>query len=130
MFRNLFFDVKGKKADILKNGNLSCAVFVSSVLYLFKLISGTHATINSTLADMKKSGCREIKKPKIGCLALWDYEKGHRHLGFYIGKKSAVSNDSQKRIIARHHWTYGTDKNKKPKRKILSFYWNKKLDIE
>ena len=130
IFSNLFFNIKSKKTDILKSGKLSCAVFVSSVLYLFKMIRDRHATVDSTLADMKKSGWKEIKEPKIGCVILWDYDKGHRHLGFYTGADSAISNDSKKGKISKHHYTYGFNKKKNPKREIVAFYWNKKLDIE
>jgi hypothetical protein len=77
---------------------------------------------------MKKSGWEKTKKPKPGCVILWENQKGHEHLGFYFGKKSAISNDSKKKIISEHHWTYGADKNGKPKRKIIGLYWNKKLD--
>jgi hypothetical protein len=127
MFRNFFLEANGKKIDILKNGKVSCASFVSSILYLFKLIGDSHATIDSTLKDMEKSGWKEIKKPKIGCVILWENQKGHRHLGFYLGGKSTISHRPEKRTPVKHHWTYGVDKNGNPKRKIIAFFWNDKL---
>jgi hypothetical protein len=127
MFRNLFLNVNGKKSDVLKNGDLSCAYFVSSILYLFGLIKEKHATVDGTLMDMEKSGWREIKKPEIGSVILWETQKKHEHLGFYLGEKSAISHRPEKRFPIKHHWTYGTDKNGNPKRKIIAFYWNKKL---
>lgn len=70
MFRNLYAKVDGKKVDITKNGNLSCAVFVSSILFLFKLIKGVHATVNGTIRDLKESGWIETKTPEIGCVLV------------------------------------------------------------
>ena len=37
LFRNLYFDINGKRTDILKNGVLSCAAFVSWILKNFKI---------------------------------------------------------------------------------------------
>ena len=37
IFRNSYAKVNGKKKDILKNGKVSCAFFVSSILALFPL---------------------------------------------------------------------------------------------
>jgi hypothetical protein len=128
IFRNLFVKINGKKNDVLKNGDLSCAYFVSSVLYLFGLIKEKHATVDGALKDMEKSGWKEIKKPKIGCVILWDLKNEQRHIGFYMGEKSAISHRPEKRTPVKHHWTYGIDKNGNPKRKILAFYWSKKLD--
>ena len=51
LFRNLYAYVDGKKMDILENGNLSCANFVSSILYSYKLIGGKHATVDGTVRD-------------------------------------------------------------------------------
>jgi len=56
MFRNLYAKVNGKNKDITENGNLSCALYVSSLLYLFKLIKDIHATVSGTLGDLKRSG--------------------------------------------------------------------------
>lgn len=127
MFRNLFLNVNGKKTDVLKNGDLSCAYFVSSILYLFGLIKEKHATVDGSIKGMKRFGWKIIKKPKIGCVILWDLKDGHRHLGFYLGGKSAISHRPEKRVPVKHHWTYGVDKNGNPKRKILAFHWNDKL---
>ena len=134
IFRNLFFNVNGKKKDILKNGDLSCAYFISSILYLFGLIKEKHATVDGALKDMKKSGWKEIKNPKPGCIILWDYKPlkngklGNRHLSFYLSGKSAISHRSEKRMPIRHDLNRGTGKNIIPIRKIIAFYWNKKLD--
>ena len=132
LFRNLYALVDGKRKDILENGALSCAAFVSSILYLFKLISDTHATVQGTVADLKKSGWTKIKKPREGAVLVWkpqDFGSGeaHKHIGFYIGNGRAISNFYKKRQPILHHWTFGT-KNGRPVRKIEQIFWNKKLN--
>src|SRR3989344_5072067 len=71
MFSNLYAKLDNKKLDITKNGNLSCAFYVSSILFLFKLVKEIHATVNGTLKDLKESGWTKIEKPRIGCVLIW-----------------------------------------------------------
>ena len=120
LFRNLYAKVGGKKIDITENGNLSCAIFVSSILVLFKLIKDVHATVNGTVRDLKESSWVEIKKPKIGCILVWvekDFGNGrlHKHIGFYIGKEKAISNDFRRGYPTKHDWKF---------RKIEAMFWN------
>lgn len=122
MFKN-FYCFKKKKIDVLKNGRLSCAFYVSSILKLFNLISRPHPTVKSTIKDMQANGWEKIKTPKVGAVLRWEKQKGHEHLGFYIGNQKAVSNSSQKGVPVIHHWTYNG------KRKIIAIYWSKKLII-
>ncbi|MDO8743301.1 MAG: hypothetical protein Q7J30_01975 [Candidatus Azambacteria bacterium] len=132
MFRNVYAKVDGKKTDIMKNGDVSCAFFASSILVLFKLIKEIHGTVDGTARDLGQSGWKKIKQPKIGSVIVWekkDFGKKdfHKHIGFYMGNNKAISTNSSKNgQPAIHHWTYGI-KNKKPGRNIESIYWNKKL---
>ena len=127
LFRNSYAKVNGMKRDILKNGELSCAFFTSSVLVIFKLIKEIHSTVEGTIRDLEASGWKKIKKPKIGSVLIWEESVGHKHSGFYIGGGKAVSNSLQKRTPIVHHWTFGIKKGK-PVRKIIAIYWHKKLD--
>jgi hypothetical protein len=83
--------------------------------------------------DMKKSGWRQVRRPKVGSVLVWEelrFDDGaHSHMGFYIGNKRAISNSRVKRVPAVHHWTYGT-KNGKSNRRITAVYWHKKLDTK
>ena len=72
LFRNLYFDINGKRTDILKNGVLSCAAFVSWILKNFDLIKERHATVDGTMKDLKKSGWYKIEKPKLGSILVWE----------------------------------------------------------
>lgn len=126
MFRNLLALVNGQKKNIVVNGRVACAFYVSALLLIFKLIKNLHATVDGTVTDLKKFGWKQIKKPRNGCIIIWD--KGdfgagvHNHIGFYIGDNFAVSNSSTKRHPVKHHWTY----NKKRKIKLL--LWHPKLN--
>lgn len=134
LFRNLYFRINDKAVDVLEDGDLSCANYVTAILYLFDLIKKRHTTVTGTVEDILKSGWYEIKKPQKGALILWDFKKKsdgtqgkNRHVGFYIDKETAISNSSSKRIIARHHPTFGTFSNGKAKRDILAYYWHDNL---
>ena len=131
IFRNLSFKIKGKNVDVLENGNLSCAFFVSSILYLFDLIEELHTTVSWTVRDMKGQGWKKIKKLIPGSILIWEeviFKDGnnHKHMGFYVGKGRAISNRYEFKTPRIHHWTFGT-KNGKPKRKVEAIYWHKKL---
>jgi hypothetical protein len=126
LYRNFYAKVNNKKEDIVKNGELSCAYFVSSILVIFDLIKGIHLTVDGTEKDLKRSGWKRIKKPEIGCVLIWvakKYKDGgtHRHMGFYMGKDKAISNDHEKGSPRVHHFTYAG------KRKIEAIYCNRKL---
>ncbi len=127
MFRHFYILNQGKKKDILKNGCLSCARYVSCILKIFGLISETHATVSSTVKDMINSGWRETVKLVPGSILLWEEQiqsNGdlHEHLGFYLGKDKAISHRDEKRLPIIHHYTYGKTKNDKPKRKIVKIF--------
>ena len=131
IFRNFYAEIAGRKTDITKNGILSCAWFVSSVLSLLKLIKEAHLTVDSVVKDLEKSGWQRIERPKIGSVLVWekilDKDGWHRHIGFYIGASKAISNSAKLRKIIKHHWTFGNKKGK-PKRKVEIIFWNKKFD--
>ncbi len=123
MFRNLYLKKNNKKVDVTEDGELSCAFFVSNLLLIWKMISEGHATIKSTIRDMLKNGWKEISLSDIrpGDIIVWEDKKfkknrRHSHIGFYLGKKKAVSHSDGVKAIDVHHWTYGD------KRKIIAAY--------
>jgi len=131
-FRNFYAKVNDKKTDITENGNLSCAWFVSSMVYQFKLMKSPHLTVDGTVEDLEKSGWKKIKEPRIGSVLVWkknDFgsKKFHKHIGFCVGNDKAISNSSKTRHPIEHHITFGVVKNK-PLRKIESIFWNNKLN--
>ncbi len=126
IFQNLYAKYNNIKRDILDGGDLSCAMFVSSILFWCKIIGDIHTTVTSTVKDMEKSGWYKIKNKKIGAVLVWEPEEFsdglHAHIGFYIGNNQAISNSSIYKVPKVHH--YATSNN----RKIIAIYWNKKLD--
>ena len=134
LFRNFYVEENGQEKDVLENGGLSCAVVVSSILYLCnpilefsgkpKWLNLTHANVLSTEKDMQKSGWYEIKDLRLGAVLVWEKKDSHKHIGFCIGNNMAVSNDSHTGFPWKHHYTYdGT-------RKIEKIYWHLELDEE
>ncbi len=132
MFQNLYAKVDGKERDILDNGSLSCAIFVSIILQSFELIKKPHATVIELLKDMEVSGWKKSHSLKVGDVIVWeplDFTGDgvkHLHVGFYLGKDKAVSNDWKVGTPAKHHFTFGT-RASKPKRRIVAMYRHKLL---
>lgn len=123
MFRTFYASISGRKQDVMRNGDLSCAFFVSFVLAGFSLIKSMHGTVDGTVADMKSSGWKRIKTPQTGCVIVWgprvdERGESHKHIGFYIGNDKAVSNDSKKKSPRLHSCN---------SRKIDALYWHTKL---
>lgn len=120
MFRNRFADVDGIKTDVMHDGWLSCAFFVSTVLSMFKYIDSVHSTVAATVMDLQKNGWEMIFEPVIGSVIVWGTStkyNNHRHIGFYVGNDEAVSNDSDKKYPIKYHWTF------KGKRKVEMILW-------
>jgi hypothetical protein len=79
-----------------------------------------------TIKDLNESGWIEIKNPHVGSIIVWDEmdfdgEK-HKHIGFYIGNKKAISNSFFKKVPTEHHWTF------EGKRRGTNIFWNDKLN--
>jgi hypothetical protein len=127
MFRSYVAKVNGVRRDITEDGDKSCAFFVSSVLSIFSLLRGAELTVHRTLKAMKRAGWKEIKKPKKGCVLVWQektYGTGNprKHIGFYIGDGKAISNSSMRRCPTQHDYkSYGG-------RGILTMLWHKDLE--
>ncbi|HYC79440.1 MAG TPA: NlpC/P60 family protein [Candidatus Binatia bacterium] len=119
MFRTFYVrDEKGKIYDVLKNGDLSCAVFVSTVLRNFDLIEKLHFTTIRTVEDLVQSGWKKVKTGdmKPGDVIVWEKKPVRSggdvpHIGFYVGNNQAVSNSSKTGMIQKHHVTYKTKRN-------------------
>jgi len=132
LFQSVFLRENGELKDVTEKGVLSCANFVSWVLYHFNLIKEPHISVSGLVKDMEGSGWKKIKRPRVGAVIAWEHsmehgDEPHRHIGFYIGSQKAISNSTKKRVPHMHHWTFGK-RGQKPKRKIEAIYWHKKLD--
>lgn len=129
MFRNFYIEENEKITDIYNNGRWSCAILVSSILYLNKLIKDVHANVLSVNKDMEESGWYEIKELKPGAILVWeksvaiDDGRDHYHIGFYVGNDAAISNDSRGTGFPyKHHYTSNNAS------KIEKIYWHSDLN--
>jgi len=148
MFQQVYILENNKKKDILKNGEYSCAYYVSCILKIFSLIDpkiSPHVTIGGLIKNMLNNGWKETKKLKLGNILIWEDGlatdgKMHSHLGFYLGKDKAISNRPKVDVIILrgndkifldnkgkglpmiHHYTYGN------KRKIIKILTHKIIE--
>lgn len=132
LFRHSYVcDEFGKEYDVLEDGVLSCAFFVSSVLKMFNLINEQHATVDGAVRDLLASGWQEIDSPEIGAVIVWGLSKNpngeeHTHIGFYMGEDMAISNSSIEHTPKRHHYTYGVENP----REITQILWHNRLRVK
>lgn len=122
LFRNFYAKVDGEEQDVMRNGGLSCAFFVSGLLTTLGLIDRLHGTVDGTVKDLEKNHWQQIEEPIKGCIIVWSEkidESGekHKHIGFYIEKKIAISNSSKSGSPQKHDWVFGGS------RKIEAMYW-------
>lgn len=126
MFQNVLAEIDGAEKDITKNGELSCALFVSTLLMMFHLIDvnrAPHSTVLGLLKNMEASGPARMgggpggwKKVSVnelveGDVIVWEdivdaSGEEHEHIGFYVGNGMAISNSLEKRVPEKHHFTY------------------------
>jgi len=133
MFQRLYVLENNQKKDILKNGELSCAYYVSSILKIFDLISQPHATVKSAIKDLLKNDWRETKKLKPGNVLVWEEKRFpdgtiNQHIGFYLSQNKAISHRFEKKTPIIHHFTYGQTKTGQPERKIIQILTHKIIE--
>ena len=109
MFRKLFVSRQDGPYDVIGNGDLACAFFVSSILALCQLTrDGVHTTVDETIRDMMESGWYEVKEKQVGAVVVWGLKLSdtdglmHRHIGFCMGEVLAVSTNSKRRSPQIH----------------------------
>lgn len=126
IFRDVFADVNGKRTNVTRHGTLSCASFVSGILTMFGCIQRMHTTVDGMVRDLEHSGWKRIRRPRAGCVLVWEERIGHKHIGFSIGNNKAISNSTARSVPVAHHWTFGTREGK-PVRRVTALYWLPRL---
>jgi len=125
LFNSIFIKFKntGKILDILKNGEYSCAFFVSGILTLLKYLNSPHATVKSIREALIKKKWKRTRKGPVqpGDVLIWEemiFPDGtkNQHIGFALNKKQAVSTNYKKRKVVKHHITFNN------KRKIVEVF--------
>jgi len=132
MFQQKFALVDGVEQDILDGGSLACVFFLSSVLYVNKLIGDMHANMLGLEKDLAASGWQQVAEPKEGAVIIWDrrptekersFEPTLLHAGIYVGNDRAVSNGSNSTLMPEeHHYTYDGTRN------IIRIWWHPELE--
>lgn len=112
--------------DILHNGSVSCAYFVSNILKQFNLTTVWRANVPKVMDDLLDKWWTSIDPhTPAQDIPVWSilvrewsygetYEKIHRHIGFYIWDETAISNNSVHftwladawLVPVEHHYTY------------------------
>ncbi|MCZ6675951.1 MAG: hypothetical protein O7E52_01750 [Candidatus Poribacteria bacterium] len=129
-FRNLYAKVDGEEQDILRDGVLSCAYFVSSVLFHCRLIGDLRTTVRGLEADLRRSGWQKIEDPRVGSVLVWEpkvFPDGgvRKHVGFCIDSTTAISNSAVHRVPKAHPINAEPDVEH---RTIESIYWHADLE--
>lgn len=110
MFNSLYAEVDGEKKDILEDGNLSCACFVSSVMYLFEMIDMQRARTESLKKFLDESpnfvkvDCSDAEPGDIAIYGEVEYPNGRLfpHSGFVKDANTVVSTNYKKKAVDKH----------------------------
>lgn len=106
LFKNLYITQRDQSVDVAKDGELSCAIHVSSILALSGLIDGPHATVGTTLKEMNEAGWQLSDNPAVGAVMYWPAgDDGHEHIGFWLSRGKVISNSAIKRVPVIHNET-------------------------
>ncbi|MBU1091555.1 hypothetical protein KKA27_01680 [Patescibacteria group bacterium] len=99
-----FINSKGESIDLCQNGRFSCAYFVSVVLHRFNLIDTIYVNVDSLERALRNCGWVLEEDPQgtenRGPVVIWEPRLGrdskmHRHMGFWMGYGTCVSNDPE-----------------------------------
>jgi hypothetical protein len=130
MFRKTWCRVDNTLTDITGDGELSCPIYVSSILMFFAefgLIKKVHANVDSTVADMKSCGWMQISELKVGAVIVWASQiqasGPHKHIGFYLGDNKAISHRDLTKSPMIHDADYASEGG----RGIDAILWHDRL---
>lgn len=115
MFRNNYALIEGVQKDILDDGELSCAFYVSFLLHAFDLIEELHARTTGTVKDLERSGWRKTDTPHEGDIVVWEEQMQKSgifpHIGFYVDSENAISHRDTHRTPIAHSLTFDGTRN-------------------
>ena len=116
-YRNFYVEIDGKEKDVLEDGLVSCAYYVSHLLYRFNLIQSPHATVKSTVLDLEQFSWEEVdlENKEVGDILVWEEKqqangKSHKHIGFYVGKDTAISHTDTEKAPTKHSDDYNGER--------------------
>jgi len=134
MFRHLYAEVGDEERDILRDGQVACAYYVSTILSMpnFGLLKAPHATVEGLIRGLEAAGWVEASTPSCrGDVIVWERAaqaggEKHLHAGFYLGGEEAMSHVDETRTPKRHDVTFGQFEGT-PVRKIVAIYTHASL---
>ena len=99
LFRRWYIASDEKIVDVVQGGNLSCALYVSSILTLLGLLKEpkVHTCIRTLVPALKESDWRETTATlQTGMIIEWAQKRGesgnmHGHVGFVLDEHRAIS---------------------------------------
>ena len=133
LFRSMFVSFNNsEEVDILRDGDYSCAFFVSSILRLCGMQSRTHTTVKSVREVLLYSGdWDQVTGPgacvEPGDVVIWEkiqFEDGseNEHIGFALSRTEAVSTSYKEKKVVRHHLTSGINHDGSPIRRVIAVF--------
>lgn len=110
LFNSIIIKEDEVTKDLLNDGEYSCALFVSGILFLNLLIPRTRTTVNNLEKDLiEYKNFIEVPSDDIqdGDIVFWEsvtYEDGsqNRHVGFAISNTEAISTNYIKKCVVKH----------------------------
>jgi hypothetical protein len=112
LFNSVIVEQGGQKVDLLNDGELSCATFVSNILYLNHFLSVQKTSVDSLEKVMLESLDFEVispadYEPQVGDVVFWEKIIGedgvaHRHVGLVLNEQEAISTSSASHQAIRH----------------------------
>jgi hypothetical protein len=121
LFKNFIVEEDGETKDLLMDGSNSCALYVSTLLSMSKLLDTPRKMVDHLEEDLQAHGWRLIDTPRVGAVIIWAAQDNHRHVGFCVSKEKAVSNRSSVSVPGAHSIDFDGQ------RRIESIYWNDHL---
>ena len=126
IFNSIFALVGDDKKDILENGGLSCATFVSNILFINGLLPQQRTTVNSLEKDLLASESYEQISPldyipEAGDIVIWEKIKfkndtEHRHVGYILNEQEAISTSGIEKGVCRHNIYRNMEESEKNRR--------------
>jgi hypothetical protein len=117
MFRNWYIQTEQHgEFDAMRDGEDSCAFYVSGVLKIFDKVQSIHGLVDSVAKDLQESGWQSVTEPIEGDVLIWEAQKfGDRmqhHIGFYVGNGKAISTSWKEKVVVEHEHNFGEQRRK------------------
>ncbi len=132
IFRSVFAQVDGVEKDLTRDGQASCAVYVSGLLVWAEKLERVRATVTSLEGGLIEAGWTKTNERIPGAVIIWEAaaQAGgelHEHAGFIVSETEAVSHSDKELCPVRHHVTYSEKSDGEPVRKIKTLYIHSEL---